>query len=72
MFHEGEWVNIYKPPWVGGVAYRVKPEEKRETFHMYGHNQYFGFYQCAFHTHRITFDIVDGEPDPSSIKMEEL
>ena len=32
----------------------------------------FELYQADSDTHRITFDMIDGKPDPDSIRMEEL
>jgi hypothetical protein len=61
----------------------VRPEPKRETVTLTGAN--FGtanlaewkwsFRQSGHigqETHRITFDLIDGEPDPSTIRMESL
>lgn len=68
-----KWFPIEAPSWVSHFAYRVRPEPKRETIVLYD--------QCATiwtdHNpcdaeYRITFDIVDGEPDCGSIKMEKL
>jgi len=49
----------------------------RETVTLYGEESYPGFWgfdsgpeQPSFY--RITFDLVDGEPDTDSIKMEAL
>ena len=46
-------------------AYRIKPEPKRETLKLYGRN---GWYDPAIGT----IDLIDGKPDPASIKIEEL
>ena len=77
---DGVWRKLLSryPEWVGHVAYRVKPEPKRETVTLY----------CGFRwiatTIRvedvegykeefvITFDTLDGEPDCSTIRMEKL
>jgi hypothetical protein len=61
----------------------VRPEPKRETVTLTGAN--FGtanlaewkwsFRQSGHigqETHRITFDLIDGEPDPASIRIERL
>lgn len=52
-----------------------KPEPKVETVTLYGspskHIQWC-LEQCALDTHRITFSLIDGEPDCTSIKMEKL
>jgi hypothetical protein len=83
MWHV-RWHEDY-PVWYDDAAYRVKPEPKRETVtaklcidacctslhmrpsyraHHYGEDG--GFYFT------LTFDIIDGKLDPSSIKIEEL
>jgi hypothetical protein len=67
-----------------GTAYRVKPEPKREkitaricltkdgaSLHMeaeYGYDLYSKAHLYAL----VTFDIIDGKPDPESIKIEEV
>ena len=60
---DGEWVkdDDFSPSRAvfNALPYRVKPESVRETMT--------GYYDAA---HRITFDLIDGEPDCSSIKME--
>ena len=71
------WHEEY-PVWLDDAAYRIKPEPKRETVVLVGRmstpdNWSF----CAeewwpFDTHKITFDTIDGKPDPSSIKIEEV
>jgi len=71
------WYGTY-PTWEDGCAYRIKSEPKRETVVLVGRmstpdNWSF----CAeewwpFDTHKITFDTIDGKPDPSSIKIEEV
>lgn len=62
-------------------AYRVKPEPKVERvrlhfcFHFcvdYNTNVFAGPQQRYTDTHRITFNLVDGEPDCNSIQMEVL
>lgn len=63
------------PVWSDTHAYRIKPETKVETVTLYGspvkHIQWC-LEQCALDTHRITFNLIDGEPDCTSIKMEKL
>lgn len=66
---DGKWVDEY--------AYRVKPEPVREVVGLYGtlngDTWVFGNNaQFEFDTHRITFDTIDGNPDCSTIRMEEL
>ena len=52
-----------------------RPEPKVETVTLYGspskHIQWC-LEQCDLDTHRITFNLIDGEPDCTSIKMEKL
>ena len=54
---------------------RIRPEPKRETVTIYGaptkHVQWC-LDICGLDTHRITFDLIDGEPDCSSVKMEQI
>ena len=55
----------------------MKPEPVRETVTLEGnHTKSMGWIFGSIHpkdtTHRITFDLKDGEPDYSSIKMEKL
>jgi hypothetical protein len=71
------WFDIEDPEFADGCAYRVKPEPTVETVTMAGGDgNGWGFYQQAKrainHTHRITFDLIDGDPDPSTIRMEKL
>jgi len=78
-----EWRRDVYPTWEAYVAYRIKPEPKRKTvtaklcidsygtsLHMrpdYGDN--YGDHAFYF---TLTFDTIDGKPDPSSIKIEEV
>jgi hypothetical protein len=70
------------PYWDNGCAYRIKPEPKRKTVTAklcidaygtslnmrpdYGDN--YGDHAFYF---TLTFDTIDGKPDPSSIKIED-
>lgn len=60
--------------WIDNCAYRIKPEPKRETVKLCGYidRGYFHIRPGVNDTHRITFDLIDGEPDTDSIRMEEL
>jgi len=70
---EGEWSTIPSPSWTASRSYRVKPEPVRKVKSLYWRKGTGGFCGPAPHdTHRITFETVDGEPDCSSIKMENL
>lgn len=58
-------------------AYRIKPEPKFELVEMGVINNRNGWqaYTCLTKispSHRITFNLIDGVPDCSSIKMEKL
>lgn len=85
--HEGKKVQRYCPHhqvWLDVLlnciehqAYRIKPEPKRETVTLYGEQSYVGFWGFDSGSEQpsdysITFDLVDGEPDCASIKMEKL
>lgn len=86
--HEGKAVEVYfKGGWIGkghggfgnAIAYRVRPEPKRETVTLYGGFRLlsgaWGFSWSKARSgasHRTTFDLIDGEPDCASIKMERL
>jgi len=65
------------------MAYRIKPEPKRETMTLHGRMHISNAYPegvfnanrnplRAGDTHRITFDTIDGEPDCATIRMERL
>jgi hypothetical protein len=61
--------------WDDEFCYRIRPEPKRETVTLYGpssNNSFTGAGICDGDTHRITFDLIDGKPDPDSIKMERI
>jgi len=69
-----KWVPA-RPNWKATCAYRVRPERKRETVIVYSGWVEHGVWSQTedFNdTHRITFDLVDGEPDCDSVKMEKL
>lgn len=72
------------PVWEDECAYRIQPEPKRETmtaklcitscgksFHMEPHflRGHYGDDDFYF---TLTFDLIDGKPDPASIKIEEV
>ena len=74
----GFWFEKVGPVFYGSLAYRIKPELKRETVVLSGRmNTSDNWSFCAeewwpFDTHKITFDTIDGKPDPASIKIEEV
>ena len=49
------------PGWFDGDAYRVRPEPKRETVVLYAGDTPIG-----------TIDLIDGKPDPDSIRMDQV
>lgn len=75
-YDDGPWFKcIDNPSWSYGNAYRIKPEQKRETVTIYIGRPEGGSWApwCDDDdTHRITFDLIDGEPDVDSIKMERI
>lgn len=80
--HEGKVIEAYNgiawfetpcPKLHSYTAYRVRPEPKRETVTWYVSGSLMPTsLPCIQDTHRITFDLIDGEPDCSSVKMERI
>lgn len=78
----GRQMTIYRPsniPAIGFVAYRLWQHEPRvETVRLYGwagrdpNWKFHSFPEFGSETYKITFNLVDGKADCSSIKMEEL
>ena len=68
------WLECGVPYWNDDLAYRIRPEPKREVVERWI------VYSCLewveawpnSGTHRITFTTIDGKPDCASIKMEEV
>jgi len=80
--YSGVWATVHQP-FFHGLAYRIKPEPKRETAALYGRMYTSTVYpdgvfdadhrpRCAGDTHLITFDTINGEPDCTTIRMERL
>ena len=67
------WYRKTFPVFADGNAYRVRPEPEVEVIELYG-NEDTSFYRGGpcFDTHCITFNIVDGEIDCSSVQMRKL
>lgn len=63
--HEG-WGSIY-PVWSPNWAYRVKPDDVRETVRVDIRHSYRGYILGTG-----TIDLINGEPDPASIRMDKL
>jgi hypothetical protein len=70
---KSNWHPVKKATWFEDLAYRIKPEPQRETVVLYWKAGMGAFSSWArpHSTHRITFDAIDGKPEPSSIKIEE-
>lgn len=64
MYASDHWYTV-NPIWEDFTAYRIKPEPVRNSVEM-------KWGLGSLDTHRITFDLVDGVPDCSSIKMEKI
>jgi hypothetical protein len=73
LFNE-EWTVLKGLGWLDDMRYRVRPEPVREVVTMAGYidRGYFHVRSGVNDTHRITFDLIDGEPDCDSIKMERI
>jgi len=71
---EGEvgWLNVEDPIWTPNSIYRIKPEPKivKKSFFYNQGKDTICIRHCA--THTISFNIVDGEVDCSSVKMEKM
>lgn len=69
----GKWFTS-QPVWNFNLAYRIKPQPKVDVVTIYGNkNQWEAdTVQSPADTHRITFNTIDGKPDPASIKMTAL
>lgn len=75
FYEHPNWRVKIAPVWAGAYIYRVKTKPKRDTVTIYGApdlGAQWVYTQCEHDTHRITFDLLDGKPDPASIRMEEL
>ena len=73
-WHNDQWTRCSKV-FSHFYVYRVKPDDVRETVTLYGPTQNWSFTGSGRNkgdTHRITFDTINGEPDPASIKMERI
>lgn len=73
----GKWLEKKFMPFLDDHAYRIKPEPKVETVTLMTAKVYDWISEpesgCGSqNTHRITFNLIDGEPDCNSIKMEKL
>ena len=62
------WEVARSPTWNENIAYRVKPDDVRET--VVFDSKYYSF--KLMEGYRITFETINGEPDPASIRMDKL
>ena len=63
----GGWVDSVEFGAVDFIAYRVKPDDVRETVTLFWKRSDTGY------NHEIgTIDLINGEPDPASIRMDRL
>ncbi len=72
---EDNWAELFSASFDSPeLAYRVRPEPKRETVTAYWCRKWGMRLGDPIHdtTHRITFDLIDGKPDHASVRMEEL
>jgi hypothetical protein len=80
IFSDGGWTDWLNPMWTPSMTYRVKPTPpapKVETVTLLTCAEYnwvpYREHHCGnLSTHRITFDLIDGEPDCASIRMVKL
>lgn len=68
-----EWAEC-RPSWANSIYYRIKPEPTLEVVELFGSHGGEWYYDArnSEDTHRITYSIVNGEIDCTSIKMEKL
>lgn len=75
-----EWM-IAGPKWSSWCSYRIKPDQVREVVVLRGNdfgkdNSTHWSFRASGHIgedkYRITFETLDGKPDCSTVKMEEL
>ena len=61
-------------PFVDNGVYRIAPELKVETVTLTTAKAYdwLSVRESKCGSHRITFNLIDGEPDCTSVKMEKL
>lgn len=72
----GSWI-VSTPYWASEFAYRVKPHEpkvEKVTGHYWRFEEMnlFSGANVYMSSHRITFNLIDGVPDCTSIKMEPI
>lgn len=67
------WEKVILPNWTSSFAYRVKPVVKEVLLEGFvDHERWYNGRKSPGVNYKITFNLVDGEPDCSSIKMEKL
>lgn len=76
VYSDGEWREKSYMTFADDYAYRIKPEPKVETVNQgYKTNSSGRFVTTSSLDHAtyvVTFNLIDGEPDCTSIKMEKL
>lgn len=69
----GGWFARADPAFLRNAAYRVRPKPKREPVHLNPYTMHLSNgHTLSPNEYRITFDLIYGEPDCDSIKMERL
>lgn len=76
MYHFGDWVTV-DPQWASSRAYRIKKEPVVEQVTLYGEFEgvdvvIMGKEKMCYDTHMITYNVIDGNIDCSSVVMKEL
>jgi hypothetical protein len=81
-YHEGaviefysvhkEWKDCKDPLWCNSHAYRVKPKTEKGAIWYLEDFATVHESTCWGYTHKVTFDIVDGEPDVSTVEMSKI
>jgi len=73
---DGTWLDCGQPIWSSIITYRAKPAPAVEKRTLHGSPAVsFGEYRprkVITDTHRLTFDVVDGEPVEGSERWERL
>ena len=73
VFRDGLWLEVSQV-WIDNAAYRVKPDYELKIVKLYFGELKQGalLSRVRTDTHRITFETINGEPDPASIRMDKL
>jgi hypothetical protein len=60
----GYWAEV-DPSWAGDCKFRIRPEPKRETVALC-------WKKCLAMQQIGTIDLINGKPDPASVKLDEI